>query len=456
MTTTTLATAIVDAVGGPGNISSVTHCATRLRFNLVNSSIVNRADVDAIDGVMGSANRGGQYQVIIGPSVADLYPQVSQLAAAPLVEEPTVKPAEETKRGGVLTRGVNKAFDTLSGIFVMFIPVLVAAGMISALLSVLTTFNVVSTEDPTYVVLSGVQAAVFFSLPVFTGYAAGVKLRMNPFVGMALGAFLIFSTINAAEGLSIFTIPVPTVTYGSTVFPVILGVLLMSFIERGLKLIIPDILKGVVIPAVTLLVGAVATLLFLGPLGSFVGQYLAGGVTFLNENAGWVAPAIVATLFPLLILTGMHYALLPIALSSFAIAGFDPLLMVAGFLSNIAQGGAAAGSAILTRDKQLRGATFAMSFSSLCGISEPTLFGLTLRNKFLLLAVMAGGLAGGLFAGITSVKAFGFVGGLPSLPLFIDPSGGFTNLIYIAIAAAISFTVTISLTVLFTRRSARV
>jgi PTS system beta-glucosides-specific IIC component len=325
--------------------------------------------------------------------------------------------------------------------------------MISAVLSLLTTFGWVSAQSPTYVVISAVQGAVFFFLPIFTGYAAGAKLGVNPFVAMGLGAFLCFSTINQATGLSVFGLPVMTVMYNSTVFPVILGVFLMSFVERGLKRVVPDIFKGIVVPAVTLLVGALATLLVLGPIGSVVGQWLAAFITFISTGAGWVAPAIIAGLFPLLIFTGMHYALLPVAVAAFASVGYDPLLMVAGFLSNMAQGAAGAGTGLLTRDKSKRADAFTMSFSALCGVTEPMLFGITLRNRRTLVAVMAGGLVGALYAGITSTKAFGFVGGLPSLPLFIDPAGGFTNLINIVVAALISFGVTFGLTIVLNRRA---
>ncbi|NTW38466.1 MAG: PTS transporter subunit EIIC [Cellulomonadaceae bacterium] len=469
MTTKTVAAEILDAVGGRDNVVALTHCATRLRFNLADDAAVDGDRVKAIDGVLGVTNKGGQYQLIIGPSVATLYPEVMALAAVDEARaegrdaaEPLPDPGASPSAGapsrprGPVARAVNAVFDTVSGIFVTFIPVLVAAGMISALLSLLTTFNLVSADSPTYVVLSAVQAAVFFFLPIFTGYAAGMKLGVNPFVGMGLGAFLCYSTINQATGLSVFGMSVATVTYSSTVFPVILGVLLMSFVEKGLKRVIPDVLKGVVVPAVTLLVGALATLLVLGPIGSVLGEYLATFITFISGSLGWLAPAIVAGVFPLLIFTGMHYGLLPVAMAAFASVGYDPLLMVAGFLSNMSEAAAAAGTGVLERDKRRRADSMAMSFSALCGITEPTLFGITLRNRRTLTAVMIGGLCGALFAGIASVKAFGFVGGLPSLPLFIDPAGGLTNLMYTIVAALISFGVTFTLTIVLNRKAARV
>lgn len=474
MTTQTMAAEIVEAVGGQRNVASVTHCATRLRFNLVDDSVVDEDRVKQIEGVLGVSNRGGQYQLIIGPSVATLYGDVNALAGAssdadtpvadtddtgsPADDEPVATGQNERpeRSSNVFARAVNKVFDTVSGIFVMFIPVLVAAGMISALLSLATTFHWVSAESPTYVILSAVQGAVFFFLPLFTGYAAGVKLGVNPFVGMGLGAFLCFSTINQATDLSFFGLPVMTVTYSSSVFPVILGVVLMSFVERGLNRIIPDIIKGIVVPAVTLLVGALATLLVLGPIGSIFGEWLASLITFISAGAGWVAPAIVAGLFPVLIFTGMHYALLPVAMAAFASVGFDPLLMVAGFCSNMAQGAAAAATGLRAPSKGKRAEAFTMSFSALCGVTEPTLFGITLRNRRTLAAVMVGGLAGALYAGITSTKAFGFVGGLPSLPLFLDPAGGFTNLLNILVAAVISFGVTLVLTIVLNRKASNV
>jgi Phosphotransferase system IIC components, glucose/maltose/N-acetylglucosamine-specific len=446
-----LAAEIITAVGGISNIKNVTHCATRLRFNLVNDSIVNDDKVKAIDGVMGITNKGGQYQLIIGPSVGSLYDEVVKLVPIKEVDvnldtQPGMNESKSIKKI------VNKVFDTLSGIFVMFIPVLIAAGMISAVLSLLTTFHLVSDKSNTYIVISAIQQAIFYFLPLFAGYCAGVKLNCNPFFGLALGAILCYSTINGAKDLSVFGLSIATVTYNSTVFPVILGVWLMSYIEKGLKKITPDVLKGLVIPTVTLFVGTIATLVVLGPIGSVLGNYLATFITFVSDKAGWLAPAIIAFIYPIMVFTGMHYSLIPIVMTAFATSGFDPLLMVAGFIGNIVEGGAAAGTSIIEKDKEKKANALTIAFSALCGITEPALFGITLRNKKTLISVMTGGFCGALFAGIMSCKAYGFVGGLPSLPLFLDPKGGFSNLIVIIISAIIGFTVTFVLTVVLNKR----
>lgn len=441
-----MAIEILAAVGGRENIMAATHCVTRLRLNLVNRSLVDDEQVKKIDGVMGISDKGGQYQLIIGNSVPHVYEEFEKLIA--LAEANAQAKEVEGKEEKGIKHFINAVFDVLSGTFVMFIPVLIAAGMISAVLAVLSSFNIVSAEDPTYVVFSSIQGAIFYFLPIFAGYASASKMKMNPFVGMGLGAVLCYSAINGVEGLSVFGLGIQAVTYSSTVFPVILGVVLMSYIEKGLNKIIPDLLKGFLVSTITLLLGVLATLLVLGPIGTILGGYLSTFITSISSYAGWLAPAIIALIYPIMVFTGMHYSLIPLVMTSFATIGFDPLLMVAGFVGNIAEGAAAAATAVLEKDKQKKADDTTIALSALFGVTEPALFGITLRDKKTLLAVCLGGFAGSLFAGIFSVKAYGFVGGLPSLPLFMDPSGGFTNVIMICIAILIGFLVTFMLTII--------
>ena len=437
-----MAVEILAAVGGSKNISNVTHCATRLRLNLIDQKLIDRKKAVDIDGVMGISDKGGQYQLIIGNSVSHVYDEFIKLLT--LVETASEAIPEQKKTG--VKAIVNCVFDVLSGTFVMFIPVLIAAGMISAILAVLTSFHLVSAEDPTYIIFSAIQSAIFYFLPIFAGYASASKMHMNPFIGMGLGAILCYSEINGVEGLSVFGLSITTVTYNSTVFPVILGVVLMSFVEKGLIRIIPDILKGLVIPMVTLLTGVLGTLLFLGPIGSILGNFLSEIISMISTTAGWVAPAIIAILYPVMVFTGMHYSLMPLVMTSFATVGFDPLMMVAGFIGNLAEGGAATATAFLEKTKERKADAAAIAVSAVCGVTEPALFGITLRNKKTLFSVCVGGFCGALFAGIMSVKAYGFVGGLPSLPLFIGSDGNFNNLIMIIIAVMFSFFVTFILT----------
>jgi PTS system beta-glucosides-specific IIC component len=191
------------------------------------------------------------------------------------------------------------------------------------------------------------------------------------------------------------------------------------------------------------------TLIVFGPIGATLGDGLASLITTLNTHVGWLSPFIIAALYPFMILTGMHYSLLPLAMASFAGIGFDPLLMVAGFLSNMCEAAVSLAVAVKTKKKDLKSLAYSTSFSALMGITEPALFGITLRFKKSLLAVSIGGACGALYAGIMSVKAYGFVGGLPSLPLFISPAGGWANLINFIVAILISFVVTFILTYTF-------
>ncbi len=443
----TTAEQIIEKIGGQENIKAVTHCATRLRFNLMDDTKANTEEVKAIDGVVGVSNKGGQYQIIIGPAVNRVYDEV--VALTPTRDQnstTTTNNTQDEKKKGV----VNTIFDTLSGIFVQIIPAIMAAGMISAVMSLISSFGWVSTDSPTYMTLSAVQSAVFYFLPVLTGYATAKKLGMTPALGIALGAVLCYSAFDGAEGLSLFGIAVPTVTYNSTVFPVILGVTLMSFVEKYLTKWVTPVLKSIIVPAVTLLIGVCATLLILGPLGGWLGQALYVLVTFLSEKAGWFAPALIALIYPIMVFTGMHYSLITITIVSLSTLGYDPLLMVAGFVGNFAEAGASFGTLFSAKNENEKSTALGAGISALMGITEPALFGITLPNRKTLAAVMLGGFCGALFAGLTGVVSFNFVGGLPSLPLFIDPANPM-NLVFAVISILISFAVTCALTIILNK-----
>ncbi|RMW52301.1 hypothetical protein D6U18_01105 [Lactiplantibacillus pentosus] len=450
---------VVELLGGKENISFFTHCVTRLRFNVKDKALVKQEALEKIDNVIGVQWSGEQFQIIIGQGVGQAYDQIvseNNLAGAGELSATEQSNKSTDKQEKMTFKSViDRIFDVLSGTFVMFIPVLIAAGIISAILSLLTTFHLVSTRDQTYIVFAAVQQGIFYFLPLFAGYAASVKLKMNPFIGMALGAILCYSTINGAKDLSVFGLHIMTVTYSQSVFPIILGVWFMSYVERGLKKIVPEMLETIIVPAITLLLGLLATLLVLGPIGSIAGSYLGAFITLVNQHAGWLAPGLIGLIYPLMVFTGMHYALIPLVVTALANPGFDTLLMVAGFISNISEGGAAFATGLLEKDGKKKANAFTIAVSALCGVTEPALFGITFRNKRTLVAVCLGGFAGSLFAGILSAKAYGFVGGLPSLPLFIGPNG-LGNLLVIVVAIAISFIVTLTLTYLLNKQTSAI
>ncbi|EHI99177.1 Protein-N(pi)-phosphohistidine--sugar phosphotransferase [Clostridium sp. DL-VIII] len=434
---------IIANIGGKENVLNVTHCATRLRFNLKDENLVKVKDIKKIQGVINTANKGGQFQIIIGPEVNELYEEVAKICV--ITEE-----EKQEKKKNV----INSTLDSISGIFVSIIPVLIAAGMTSAILALLTTFNLVSTESSTYLIISSIQGAIFNFLPLFVGYAAGVKFKCNPFMGMALGAVLCYSKISSVEGLNFLGISIRAITYTSSVFPVILGVWAMSYIEKYLTKFTPKMLRGFFVPMMTIIIIVPLTLIVFGPIGAMLGDLLASLITILNGKIGWLSPVLIAALYPFMILTGMHYSLLPLVMTSFSTFGFDSVLMVAGFLSNMCEGAVSLAIAIKTKNKDLKTVAFSTGFSAIMGISEPALFGITLRFKKTLFVVSIGGVCGALFAGLMSLKAYGFVGGLPSLPLFISPNG-WGNLEVCIASIIISFSVTFILTYLFGFKDAK-
>lgn len=230
-----MARGIVAKAGGEGNIVSATHCMTRLRLVLRDTAKFDTDGVKAVPGVLNVIIQNGEYQVVIGQDVPDLYAEIQKfegIKAGGAVEDAQAAAADAKLQQGNVINGI---LSFIGGTFSPVIPVLVAGGLTGAVLSLLTSVFGVSAESGTYTIVYAINQATFYFLPVFIGFAAANRLKANGYLGAFLGAILLYSTINGAEGLDFFGIPVQTVTYSSTVFPVILGVLFMSVVYKFLQ-----------------------------------------------------------------------------------------------------------------------------------------------------------------------------------------------------------------------------
>ena len=428
-----LAKSILEKIGGKENISNLTHCATRLRFNLKDLSKANTEAIKKIKGVMGVVDKGAQYQVIIGSDVANVYKEFLKLGD---FQDNNSKSKDEEKKG------LEKVFDIISGTFTPILPPLTACGMLKAVLVILTTFGWMSKDSQTYYMLSFMADAVFFLFPVALGYTAAVKFKCNPFMGMLLGGIMIHpnwsALVSAGEAVSLFGLPVRLVTYTSSVIPIILVVWVMSYVENFADKISPKPIKFFSKPLITILIMGPLALIALGPIGSILGDGLANIITVINNVAPWSIPMIIGAFSPLLVMIGMHYALIPIGFNELGLKGAENVVGPGMLVSNVAQGGATLCVAVKSKNKDLKQLAGSAGLTAVLGITEPAMYGVTMRLKKPLIAIcMAGGLAG-LYCGIMGVVRYSSgAPGLASLPIFMGENP--MNIVHAIIACAIAF-----------------
>lgn len=431
-----LAKEILSQVGGKENIQQLTHCATRLRFVLNDNSKANTDALKKTKGVVGVAEAGGQYQVIIGSDVQSVYRPLMELTglkedASANADEPHKSPLE-------------KVLAVISGIFTPILPIITAAGMIKAVLSILVVFKIVTTKDQNYQVLNFIGDAGFYFLPVFLGGTAAKQFKANTYLGMLMGATLLHPTFTAmvanfketGAGIELFGIPFSPVGYSSTVIPVILGVWFMSYVERFADRISPKAIKFFSVPLITALITSIVMFSALGPIGSIIGQYLGDFFRWLEEFGPWVVPTVVGIFSPFLVMTGTHYGLVSIGINNRMTLGYDTVVQPGMLASNVAQGGAALAISFKTKDTDKKALATSAGITAVCGITEPALYGVTLQNRAAMIGTMVAGGVAGFFLGIMNAR--NFTGGSPGLLTIMAYVGENTfYYLYVAIAGLV-------------------
>lgn len=433
-----LAASILELVGGKENVANLVHCATRLRFNLKDEGKAKTEELKKLKGVMGVAQSGGQYQVIIGSDVASVF--------APLTELCDLK--EGGKGKGEKKSWGAAAIDTLSGIFTPILPALTAAGMLKAVLAVLVACKVVSSTDMNYQIINFMADSTFYFLPILLAGSAAKKFRCNPYLAMMLGGILLHPNFvnmvsaskESGEAIRLFMIPIYNASYSSSVIPIILAVWFMSVVEPIADRISPKAIKFFSKPLITILVTGIVTLSVLGPIGYIISNYLT---MFLRamEDYNWLVSTVLGAFFPFMVMTGTHYAIVPAGINNRMTMGYDMMVYPSNLASNVAQGGAALAVAFKSKVSDIKQLASSSGITAVCGITEPALFGINVRFRTPLYSAMAGGAAGGLFVGLMQVKNYsGGSPGLLTLPSYIG-GDSFRDLIFAAIGAAIAFVV---------------
>jgi PTS system beta-glucosides-specific IIC component len=447
-----LAASIINVCGGTGNIANVSHCMTRLRVQLRDGSKLDQDAAKKIAGVLNLIVQNGEYQFVIGQDVPSLYEEMTKVeginAGGSVEDAEALKSDTQGKRGNVL-EGI---MSFIGGTFSPVIPVLVAGGLTGAVLTLLTTFCGVSADSGVYKVFYCLNQATFYFLPVFIGFSAASRLKSNGYLGAFLAAVLLFFTINfsgAAEPvtLNFLGMNIQPITYNSTVFPIILGVLFMSVLYKWLQRVMPVYLRTIFVPLLTMLITVPVTLLFLGPIGNTVGTWLAAGVLAIYRTVPALAVAIIGAFTPWLVFFGMNNATYPILFELLAEVGSDPLICTGMAPANVAVGGACLAAAVIEKKAEEKSVAIGAGITALCGITEPGVYGVLFTKRFPLIGAMIGGGIGGAIAG-----AFGWTQYVVSTPGFIsfaayiNPDGTTGNLFgmlfVMVLAVAISFGVT--------------
>ncbi|AYV72020.1 beta-glucoside-specific PTS transporter subunit IIABC [Bacillus sp. PK3-056] len=437
-----LAKVIIDKVGGEGNVKSLTHCATRLRFNLKDDQKPDEKTLKNTPGIMGVVNKGGQYQVIIGSDVGNVY---KEIITQTNIANDEAKSQEEDKRSVFA-----KVIDTITGIFTPILPAITAAGMLKAVLSILVVFKVLTTESQSYQIINFMADAAFYFLPILLAVSSAQKFKANPFLAMMVGGILLHpnfvAMVNIAkeggEAIKLMGLPISAVSYSSSVIPIILSVWFMSYIEPLADKVSPKAIKFFSKPMITIFIVGTASLVVLGPIGYLISDAISNGITALESVSPWIVPLLVGTFSPLLVATGTHYGLVPIGINNRMTTGYDTVIYPGMLASNVSQGAAAIGVGVKSKDSSIKQLAYSAGLTGLFGITEPALYGVNLRFKTPLYAAMIGGAAGGLFMGICRVRNFsGGSPGLLTLPSYIGDNT-LSFFYYACIGAAISIVVT--------------
>lgn len=434
---------ILTLVGGKENVTGLTHCATRLRFNLKDEGKAQTDTLKKTPGVLGVVVSGGQYQIVIGNDVNHVY--------KPIVEKCNLNQDGGTAKNDGEKKSIGaRLIDTITGIFTPVLPAITAAGMLKAVLSLLVAFKLVDTTASTYLVISFMADAAFYFLPFLLANSAAKKFGCNQYLAMMLaGMFLhpnfismVTASKESGEAIKLFMIPLYNASYSSSVIPIILSVWFMSLVEPIADRVSPKAIKFFTKPLITALVAGAAGLAVFGPVGYIIANWIATGVTLLNTYVSWLVPLILGGVFPLLVMTGTHYGIIPIGINNRMTTGFDTIVYPANLASNIAQGAAAFAVAIKTKKEEVRQVASSAGLTAVCGITEPALYGVNMRFKTPLISACIGGACGGLFMGLFGVKNYG--GGSPGLMTLPGYIGGdsLRDLMLACIGAAIAFVVT--------------
>lgn len=444
-----LAKDIIKHVGGKENVNSLTHCVTRLRFKLKDE---NKANTDALknrDGIVTVIKSGGQYQVVIGNHVPEVYADVSAIGG--FREEGEPAPEKQT---GLF----NKFIDIISGVFTPTLGLLCATGMIKGFTAMFLALGWLTKEAGTYQILNAVGDCLFYFFPIFLGYTSAKKFNLNIFTGMSIGATLVYPTFSSitSTGEPLYTlfsgtifespvyitflgIPVILMSYSSSVIPIILSTYVASKFEAFFKKVIPSVVRTFLVPFCVLLITVPLALIIIGPIATWAGQLLGQGTLFVYELSPMVAGLLIGAFWQVFVIFGLHWGLVPIAFNNLIVLKSDPIL-AASFGASFAQTGVVLAILLRTKSTKLRSLSIPAVISGIFGVTEPAIYGITLPRKkpFILSCIAAA--VGGAIIGLMGTRGY-IIGGLGifGIPSYLSPNGMDSGFYGAIIAIVVSF-----------------
>ncbi|WP_314575991.1 glucose PTS transporter subunit IIA [Enterococcus gilvus] len=442
---------MIEEIGGEENIQKFYHCITRMRFLVKSKEKVNLKELSELPAVRAAKFQGEELQLVIGADVEKYYQALSKRVHSEENEGAIEKSDKPLSVKGIL----NGLMDVLSGVFVPILPAITGACMVKSLLALLGAFSLISPESRIYQILNLMADCAFYFLPFFLAVTSARKFHVNEFLGLMIAGSLMYPTIidgatEGLKGLNFIGINIPLVNYSSSVIPVVLGVFLLSVVYKILDRFIPKSFSLLVTSTLSILITVPIILAFIAPLGYYGGNLLADFIAWIFSLSAPIAGLVLGATVPLIIMTGMHYAVNPIVLQNLSKLGYD-FVAPMFFISNISQAGATFGVGMKTQDKNQRRLAISTGISALFGITEPAMYGVNLLEKTpFKVSLVASGI-GSCFVSLLGVKVYSFVmPGITGLPAYIDNK---LNVYTILIGIILTFTLSFLGTMIFWKSS---
>lgn len=442
---------IIELVGGPDNIQRAWNCITRLRFNLVDNKKVDIEALKELEEVVDIQDTQSQFQIIVGDHVDEIADEINRQLSS---NQHRVKTQEHTKRKKGFKASFNDLLEVIAAIFSPILPAIIGAGMMKVIISLINLFQLLPETNGIYIVFTMIGDAAFYFLPFLLAVSSARKFEVNEFVSICLAGVLMAPTLITGAGESLapmkfLVFDIPYMNYSSSVVPIILGVWLMSYVNKLVNQIIPAMLKAIFASVLVLIITVPIVLIVFAPLGFYIGEYLSKGLIWLFANAGPFAGALLAGFNPFIVMTGMHYAIMPAAIQSIATNGFDNFWLPFALISNMAQAGAIFAVMFKTKTKEEKTVSFSTGLSAIFGITEPGMYGVTLKLKKPLYAAMIASSIAGCVVVLLKVRTFAFVApSIFALPTYVSPEGDQSNLWIILGGIALSFALAFIFTLL--------
>ena len=469
---------IIAGIGGADNVKSVIHCITRVRFYLKDESLADDDAVSGTDGVIDVAKAGGQYQVVIGAEVGDVYDaivaQLPGLGGGEVDSEAETAPRPTTAVGWIKF-GFSSLIGVITGSMIPVIGVLAASGILKGILALLVQFKVVADSSDTYQIISAMADSMFYFLPIIIGFTAARRLGSDPIVVAIIGGVLAYPSLarmanpdyvvktetgfekpyhivaqlgNTIFNTDFFGIPVSlpqTNAYAYSIFPIIVAAWLAARIEPYLKKWIPAVVRSIFAPLLEIFIVSTLVLVVFGPIVMAISGAIASGVTWVLNLSYPVAGLIIGGFYQCLVIFGLHWAVIPIISQQIADPGYSPLNAIVS-ATMIAQGGGALAIWLKVRSAKIKRMAGPATISAFCGVTEPAMYGLNLKYGRVFITASIGGAVGGLLTGLLKVNMWGFTGAFVGFPSFVNPKGidgSFTGFWIASLAAlAVSFACT--------------